>query len=121
MTVLKALLAGLIVMPLVLSTASAIDDNRTIKRTEAISKRSVLPIKPMSNLQNQEQKRVFNSIVISQSQAAMPEALEKIPYGIHNVAVSKDCYMRFGSPPVFHVLGHTYNIDCSTWTYLSAE
>ncbi len=121
MTVLKALLASFIIIPFAISTASAIDDSHTLKRVGIISKKSTLTPKPMANSQITEQKRILNPIIILQPQMLRPEMAEEVSYATHDTAVSKDCYSRFGSPPIVYVLGHAYTIDCSQWTYLSSE
>ncbi len=121
MAVIKILLTGLVAVALSVSAASAQRDSISKKRAEVVSKRSILAIKPMSDLQNQQQKRVFNSVVVSHVPVERLDVIEAFPYAVHNTAVSKDCYTRFGSPAVIVVMGYTFNIDCSTWVYLSAE
>lgn len=121
MAIIKILLTGLVAVALSVSTASAQENSISKKRAEVMSKRSIQAIKPMSNLQNQQQKRVFNSVVLSHVPVERFDAVEAFPYAVHNTAVSKDCHTRFGSPAVIVMMGYTFNIDCSTWVYLSAE
>lgn len=81
MAIFKILLTALVAVALSVSTASAQENSMSKKRAEVMSKRSIQAIKPMSNLQNQQQKRVFNSVVLSHVPVERHEITEKFPCG----------------------------------------
>ena len=113
MTVLKVLLTSLIIMPFVISTASAVNDSRTLEHAKVVTNKSALTAKPLSDQQETSEKRVFNSAQVTHSQMVMTDTFEALPYVFHNEVSSEECYTRFGNPPVIHTLGATFSIDCN--------
>lgn len=113
MAVIKTLLTSLVVVALTVSTASAVEDINSKNHTKVMSKEYTLAIKPMAELQKPEEKRVFNSVVLSESKAVNPAVLNQLPPVVHNEIYSEECYTRFGKPPVVYVLGVPMSIDCN--------
>ncbi len=113
MTVLKALLTGLIVMPFAICTESAVNDSRTVKYPKVVLTNPALTAEPLSNSRISEEKSVFSSAQVVHPQIAMTNTFASLPYVFHNEVSSEECYTRFGNPPVIHTLGATFSIDCN--------
>ncbi len=110
MAIIKILLAGLLIVPLTVSTAVAGEDIGTVKAAETVAQKPILRIKPIPDAKTPRSKRVFDRAEITRSASVNP-AVRRLH--IHNEVRSAECYAMFGDPPVMTNFMGTFSIDCN--------